>query len=229
MRAPTGLEHEKVYLRQIEVGPMQNFVYLIGDKEKSQAVLVDPAWEVDPVLDFAESEGIEVVGGLVSHWHPDHTNQVERLLDRTKSKLHVNKHEDTLLERLAGRTDLVLRDAGDVLEVGDVKIRFLHTPGHTPGSQCFLVEIPDGEGALVSGDTLFVGACGRTDLPGGDPEVMFQSLETLKKLPDETVLLPGHDYADRPVSTIHDERETNPMLRFPSREAFVQAHLGRRR
>ena len=124
-----------IYLRQIEVGPMQNFVYLIGDRAKGECVMVDPAWDVDRVVDLAQSDGMQVTGGLVTHWHPDHTNQVERLLDRTKSKLHVHKAEKTILDKMAGRTDVVAREGGDVLEVGDVKIRFVHTPGHTPGSQ----------------------------------------------------------------------------------------------
>jgi glyoxylase-like metal-dependent hydrolase (beta-lactamase superfamily II) len=218
-----------VYLRQIQVGPMENFVYLLGDRTAGKCVLVDPAWEVDKVVDLAEADGMEVVGGLVTHWHPDHTNQVEQLLERTKSKLHVHKAEKTILDRLAGRTDVVAHEGGDVLEVGDLKIRFVHTPGHTPGSQCFLLELPEEERALVSGDTLFIGACGRTDFPGGSPEEMYRSLSELAKLPDGTVLLPGHNYADRPISTIKDERETNPMMLFPSVDAFVAAHQARRR
>lgn len=225
----SGNPSERVYLRQVEVGPMQNFVYLIGDREKGDCVMVDPAWEVDRVIDLAEGEGMRVVGGLVSHWHPDHTNQVERLLERTKGKLHVNENEGEILKKLAGRSDVVTRKGGDTMKVGDLTIRFVHTPGHTPGSQCFLVELPDQEGALVSGDTLFIGACGRTDFPGGSPEEMYRSLDSLKKLPDGTLLLPGHNYAERAISTIKDERETNPMLRFPSMEAFVEAHLGRRK
>jgi hydroxyacylglutathione hydrolase len=218
-----------LYLRQIEVGPMQNFVYLIGDRDAGECVMVDPAWEVDAVVDAAEAEGMTITGGLVTHWHPDHTNQIERLLERTKSKLHVHEAEKTILDKMAGRSDVVARKGGDVLEVGKLKIRFVHTPGHTPGSQCFLLELPHGEGAIVSGDTLFIGACGRTDFPGGSPEEMYRSLSELAKLPDGTVLLPGHNYADRPVSTIVEQRETNPMMAFPSMEAFVAAHQARRR
>ena len=218
-----------IYLRQIKVGPMENFVYLLGDKHAGECVMVDPAWEVDRVVDLAEADGMKVTGGLVTHWHPDHTNQVERLLDRTRSKLHVHKLEKEILDKLAGRTDVVPHDGGDLMEVGDMKIRFVHTPGHTPGSQCFLVELPGDDKALVSGDTLFIGACGRTDFPGGSPEEMYRSLSELGKLPDGTVLLPGHDYADRPVSTIKEEREGNPMMLFPSMDDFVAAHRARRR
>ena len=222
-------ETPHIYLRQIEVGPMANFVYLIGDPDRREAVLVDPAWEVDAVVDLAEKDGYTVTGGLVTHWHPDHTNQVERLLDRVKGKLHVHEAEEEILSRLVGRSEVVKTKGGDELEVGSVTVRFVHTPGHTPGSQCFLVDVPGDDSALVSGDTLFIGACGRTDFPKGSPEEMYRSLDRLKALPDGTVLLPGHNYADRPISTIKDERETNPMMLFPSMDAFVAAHLARRR
>lgn len=222
-------EQAPIYLRQIEVGPMANFVYLIGDTNTRECVLVDPAWEVDQVVDLAEKDGYTVTGGLVTHWHPDHTNQVERLLERVKGKLYVHADEEEILSKLVGRSEVQKTVGGDVLEVGSVKIRFIHTPGHTPGSQCFLVQVPGDEAALVSGDTLFVGACGRTDFPKGSPEDMYRSLDRLKALPDKTVLLPGHNYADRPISTIKDEKETNPMLLFPSMEDFVQAHVARRR
>lgn len=222
-------EQAPIYLRQIEVGPMANFVYLIGDTDTRECVLVDPAWEVDQVVDLAEKDGYTVTGGLVTHWHPDHTNQVERLLERVKGKLYVHADEEEILAKLVGRSDVQKTVGGDVLDVGNVKVRFVHTPGHTPGSQCFLVHVPGDEAALVSGDTLFIGACGRTDFPKGSPEDMYRSLDRLKALPEGTVLLPGHNYSDRPVSTIKDEKDTNPMLRFPSMEAFVEAHRGRRR
>lgn len=222
-------EQAPIYLRQIEVGPMANFVYLIGDPAKRECVLVDPAWDVDAVVDLAEKDGYRVTGGLVTHWHPDHTNQVERLLERVTGKLYVHEAEEEILCKLVGRNEVQRTVGGDVLDVGAVRIRFVHTPGHTPGSQCFLVQVPGDEAALVSGDTLFIGACGRTDFPKGSPEDMYRSLDRLKALPEGTVLLPGHNYADRPVSTIKDEKATNPMLRFPDMDAFVQAHVGRRR
>ena len=222
-------EQAPIYLRQIEVGPMANFVYLIGDTDTRECVLVDPAWEVDRIVDLAENDGYTVTGGLVTHWHPDHTNQVERLLERVKGRLYVHADEEEILSKLVGRSEVQKTVGGDVLEVGSVKVRFVHTPGHTPGSQCFLVQVPGDEAALVSGDTLFIGACGRTDFPKGSPEDMYRSLDRLKALPDNTVLLPGHNYADRPISTLKDEKATNPMLRFPSMEDFVLSHVARRR
>jgi glyoxylase-like metal-dependent hydrolase (beta-lactamase superfamily II) len=208
------------YIVQLELGPMQNFVYLIGSPTTRRAVVVDPAWEVERVLQRAAADGIEIVGGLVSHTHPDHVNAADRL-DRP---LHVHQSEADRLAR-AG-VEVVRRTAGDVLELGpDCRITFVHTPGHTPGSQCFLV----GD-ALVSGDTLFIGGCGRCDLPGGDPEQMYRTLYgTLLGMPDGTRLYPGHNYADHPVSTLGDEKRANPYLQFQDLAAFVAYRMRPRR
>ena len=122
----------------------------------------------------------------------------------------------------ASRSDLIEHDGGDQLQVGDIRIRLLHTPGHTPGSQCFLVEEAGRPAQLVSGDTLFLGSCGRVDLPGSDPEAMYESLQgTLKKLPDETLLFPGHLYSADAQSTMGEQKQTNPFLRVASLENFL--------
>jgi glyoxylase-like metal-dependent hydrolase (beta-lactamase superfamily II) len=119
-------------------------------------------------------------------------------------------------------SDLVRHEGGDTLELGGQRVRLLHTPGHTPGSQCFLVEEAGAPGRLVSGDTLFLGACGRVDLPGGDPEAMFDSLKNrLGRLPDDTLLFPGHFYAAEPSSTIGEQKRTNPYLRVARLEDFL--------
>jgi glyoxylase-like metal-dependent hydrolase (beta-lactamase superfamily II) len=134
-------------------------------------------------------------------------------------KLHVNEHEAEGIKVVTGlsESDLVRHASGDSLKVGDVEIRFVHTPGHTPGSQCFLVD-----GRLVSGDTLFVRGCGRVDLPGADPAAMYESLtQRLAKLPDDTVLFPGHDYGPTPTSTIGDEKRQNYYMRVPSLDAWL--------
>jgi glyoxylase-like metal-dependent hydrolase (beta-lactamase superfamily II) len=114
---------------------------------------------------------------------------------------------------------MIKTESGDKINVGGIEIQLLHTPGHTPGSQCFLVD-----NRIVSGDTLFIGACGRVDLPGSNPEQMYYSLtQKLMALPDDTVLFPGHNYADRPTSTISEEKKTNPYLRFSSLKQFLAA------
>ncbi|MSR77588.1 MAG: MBL fold metallo-hydrolase [Candidatus Omnitrophica bacterium] len=208
-----------LYLKQIQAGPMENFVYLIGDTQTRECVMVDPAWEVDQILEIAAKDDMKVVGGLVTHYHHDHINGVPYLLGRTKSKVYIHKSEGPYLKGM--KNDLEFVDSGFKLKVGAIEIEFLHTPGHTPGSQCFLVN-----GNLVSGDTLFINACGRCDLPGGDVATMYESLQRLGKLPEATVLLPGHNYADEPTSTIGQEKKNNPYYQFRSVQDFLGMRMG---
>jgi len=208
-----------LYLKQLEVGPMENFVYLIGDKVKRECVMVDPAWEVDRVLEVALADDMKVVGGLVTHTHYDHVNGVGELLDKTSAKIYVHKNESEFLKGMKSHIQKV--DSDYKLEVGDIEITFIHTPGHTPGSQCFLIQ-----NQLVSGDTLFINACGRCDLPGGNAEQMYSSLELLAGLGDHVVLLPGHDYAEKPTSTIGQEKGNNPYYQCQSLRDFLNLRLG---
>jgi glyoxylase-like metal-dependent hydrolase (beta-lactamase superfamily II) len=198
-------------------------MYLLGDPKSREALVVDPAWDVHSLLDIAENDGYKIVGALITHYHPDHVGgdlfglQVEgvsRLLEHQSVPLYVNKHEAQGLRVVTGVSDSDLRkvDDGDSLSLGDVQIGFLHTPGHTPGSQCFLVE-----DRLVAGDTLFVQGCGRVDLPGGDADQLYYSLtQKLAKLPPATVLYPGHHYGPTRTSTISAELEQNAYLRIQS-------------
>jgi glyoxylase-like metal-dependent hydrolase (beta-lactamase superfamily II) len=208
-------------------GQMRNFMYLIGDPTTHEALVVDPAWDVGGLISIAEQDDYRVVGALVTHYHQDHVGGsmfgmsiegLATLLEKTGGgvPIYVNKHEAEGLKRVTGVSDTDLRrmDDGDTAQLGEREIRFIHTPGHTPGSQCFLVE-----GALVAGDTLFVNGCGRVDLPGSDPDAMYHSLtEKLAKLPPETVLFPGHHYGPTPTSTIEHELRHNFYLRMPSLE-----------
>jgi glyoxylase-like metal-dependent hydrolase (beta-lactamase superfamily II) len=153
---------------------------------------------------------------------------VARLLARAPVPIHVNAREAEGVRKVTGASasDLVAHEGGDALELGRVRVRLLHTPGHTPGSQCFLVEEAGAEGRLVSGDTLFLGSCGRVDLPGGDPEALYYSLtQQLARLPDETLLFPGHFYAADPFSTMGEQKRRNPYLRVARLEDFL-AFLG---
>ncbi|MFP6662494.1 MAG: MBL fold metallo-hydrolase [Myxococcota bacterium] len=224
---------DDLYFRQLAVCVMANFVYLVGSKRTREALLVDPAWDVDGMLDLAAADDMNVVGALVTHYHQDHIggeifgHKIEglaKLLDRVSIPIHVQREEAAGVAGIAdiSRSDLIEHDGGDVVEVGDIQIRLIHTPGHTPGSQCFLVEQADQPGQLVSGDTLFLGSCGRVDLPGSDPEAMYHSLnDTLKKLPDETLLFPGHLYSAEGQSTMGEQKQTNPFLRVTNLETFL--------
>ena len=221
---------ETLYLKQMELGPMQNFVYLIGDPVTRECVVVDPAWEIDAILDEIAEDGMELRGVLVTHTHQDHVGGhlfghdipgVEQLLAKAPAKVYVHKSEREFLKGFG--SDLVKVEGGDTLQVGHLTITFVHTPGHTPGSQCFLVD-----GRLVSGDTLFIRSCGRTDLPGSDPMEMYYSLtQRLAALPDETVVYPGHNYGGS-VTTIGEEKRENPMMRFPSMADFLRVMGGGR-
>ncbi len=218
----------KVFFKQLEVGPMQNFVYLVGDPETRSLAVVDPAWEIETILDEARRQGMEITHILVTHFHPDHLGgrmmgmsvrgATELLAAGVKAKVHVHKSEAPYVGRVTdlSPSDLELVEAGDGVQVGNVRVKFIHTPGHTPGSQCFLV----GD-ALVSGDTLFIGSCGRVDLPGSDPKKLHESLMTLSNLPESTRLYPGHNYASEPSSTIGEQKRRNPFMRFHDVKDFL--------
>lgn len=230
----------EIYFRQLLSGrdfaagdqvaaQMVNFVYLLGDRASGQAVVVDPAYAVDEILDVAAADGMRVTGVLATHYHADHVGGsimghtiegVGRLLERVDVPVHANRHEVEFIRKVTGigPEQVVAHDGGDLLAVGGLEVQMLHTPGHTPGSQCFLVD-----GILVAGDTLFLQGCGRTDLPGSDPEAMYESLRMLSALPDETALFPGHRYSAPSSAVMGAVKEMNPVLRAGSREEWLAA------
>jgi hydroxyacylglutathione hydrolase len=228
---------DRLYFRQLLAGrdvaagdplarQMLNFVYLVGDRQTGEAVAVDPAYAPGDVLDLLAADGMGLAGVLVTHYHPDHVGGdlmgfsiegLSQLLERADVPVHVQRDEAHLVSLVTGVTDaLVSHDSGDVLTVGEVPIELLHTPGHTPGSQCFLVA-----DRLVAGDTLFLEGCGRTDLPGGDAEQMYLSLtQRLARVPDRAVLYPGHLYAPDPSATLGEVRQRNYVFRPKSLEEW---------
>lgn len=215
---------EGLYLKQMEVGPMENFVYLIGDLQSRQTLVVDPAWQVDTILRQAQADGMDIVGALVSHHHHDHTNGLVELLEAKEVPVYVHKDDAEFVDLPAG--SLVKTGHGQEISVGGLTVKTVHTPGHTPGSQCFHVR-----NHLVSGDTLFIQGCGRCDLPGGDPEQMYYSLtQKLMRMDDGTILLPGHNYAEKPRSTLGEEKTSNPYLKTASASLkdFLMLRMRRR-
>ena len=209
-----------LYLKQMELGPMENFVYLVGSKDTREVFVVDPAWQVDTVLRVAKDEDLKIIGALVSHYHFDHTNGIEELLGSLDVPIYVNKKDVPYLSVSADSVKAI--DAGAKVKAGNVEITMVHTPGHTPGSQCFHVR-----DHLISGDTLFIGACGRTDLPGGSAKELYHSLTgTLMKMSDSTVLCPGHNYSDKPTTTMGSEKKNNPYLMCDSLENFLRFRTG---
>jgi len=203
------VDNKNLYFRQISAGLMGNFIYLIGDKKNKKCAMIDPAWDVDAILKEAEKDGMEVVAGVLTHTHFDHCNGVEGLIQKTGVKIYVHENEAKYLKDI--KANLVETKEGSTLRIGEMEMTFLHTPGHTEGAQCILV----GD-KLVTGDTLFVGACGRCDLPGGDEKKMAQSLKRLASLEGSLEIFPGHAYGDADSSTIEQERRTNPFMKFSS-------------
>jgi glyoxylase-like metal-dependent hydrolase (beta-lactamase superfamily II) len=235
---------DRLYFRQLLAGrdfatqdpvarQMVNFVYLIGDRATGECVVVDPAYGVTDLVDIAAADGMRITGALVTHYHPDHCGGsmmglsiegVTELLAHGPVPVHVQSDEAEWVLKVTdlSESDLVRHGSGDTVLVGEVPIELLHTPGHTPGSQCFLVQ-----GRLVSGDTLFLDGCGRTDLPGGDPEALYQSLtHTLAKVPDDAVLFPGHQYSAAPSERLGDTRQRNMVFKPKSAEQWLMMFGG---
>jgi glyoxylase-like metal-dependent hydrolase (beta-lactamase superfamily II) len=221
---------ERLYFRQLLSGrdfaqsdpvaqQMRNFSYLIGDRQTGDTVVVDPAYAANDLVDALESDGMKLSGVLVTHHHPDHVGGsmmgfelkgLAELLERQSVPVHVNSLEEQWVSQVTGiaRSDLTAHEHGDKVSVGDVEIELLHTPGHTPGSQCFLLD-----GRLVAGDTLFLEGCGRTDFPGGDVDEMFRSLQQLAALSGDPTVYPGHWYSAEPSATLSEVRRTNYVYR----------------
>jgi glyoxylase-like metal-dependent hydrolase (beta-lactamase superfamily II) len=203
----------KMDVHPLELGDMQNLVYLIADRETHRAAVLDPGWDVPAIL--REAGNAIITDILVSHWHEDHINGIDELVEATGARVHLLQAEADYWNPDATR--LVCHADGDCIRVGSLDIRLVHTPGHSPGSACF-----HADGALFTGDTLFVYGCGRCDLPGGDAHAMYYTLRRMvETFPPETVLYPGHDYAGKAVSTLAEQILLNPFLHQDSAEAFV--------
>ncbi|MEN0061924.1 MAG: MBL fold metallo-hydrolase [Myxococcota bacterium] len=235
---------QPTYLRQLHAGhdfatddpvarQMENFVYLLGDADTRECVVVDPAWDVDGIVAKIQADGMTLRGALISHWHPDHVGGnlmghdvqgLARFRELADVPIYVHEADQPWVQVMTGLapSDLTPVQNGHRVTVGNVEIECLHTPGHTEGSQCFRC----GQ-ALVSGDTLFLQGCGRTDLPGGNVEEMWRTLnERLLALPSDLVLYPGHDYGAQPHAALSEVRKTNTMLQAPDYATFLAMRGG---
>lgn len=233
---------DRLYFRQLLAGrdyaigdpiaaQMRNFAYLIGDRDSGHCVVVDPAYAATDLVDQVEADGLRVSGVLVTHHHPDHIGGtmfgftlrgLSELLERTSVPVHVNAEELSWVANIAGiaESELTGHEHGDIVTVGSIPIELLHTPGHTPGSQCFLLD-----GRLIAGDTLFLDGCGRTDFPGGNSDDMFRSLQGLAALTGNPTVYPGHWYSTEPSAALSSVRDNNYVLRPKSLDQW-QALMG---
>lgn len=230
-------DNDRLYFRQLLSGrdfaqgdgiaaQMRNFAYLIGDRQTGDCVVVDPAYAAGDLLDTLEADGMHLGGVLVTHHHPDHVGGsmmgfelkgLAELLERVSVPVHVNSQEALFVSRITGiaMSDLTQHEHGDKVSVGDIDIELLHTPGHTPGSQCFLLD-----GRLVAGDTLFLEGCGRTDFPGGDSDEIFRSLQKLAQLPGDPTVFPGHWYSLEPSASLSEVKRSNYVYRVANLEQW---------
>ncbi len=217
-------------LEQLDLGPMMNFIYMVGCPETREAAVVDPAWDVDAIEKAAHRIDLRLRHILITHAHPDHVNGIEELLESTNATVYISPRDLDYMREMAARYQIPVefldRRAGNIrtvlddeeIFIGKVRVHVIHTPGHTPGSQCFLIG-----NNLLSGDTLFIGACGRVDLPGSDPEKLWWSLNRrLRALDDKIVLDPGHRYGGR-RSTLGEQKRENPYMQFESKDDFLRA------
>jgi hydroxyacylglutathione hydrolase len=196
----------ELYVKQLQLGSMENFVYLVGAAGSPETAVIDAAWDVPAVLKAASDDGRKITHALVSHHHFDHVNGLPDVLGNGGIRPYIHAGDAHGLADEV-RREVTTVSAGEVIEVGPLRIHALHTPGHTPGSTCW-----HAEGALFAGDTVFVNGCGRCDFPGGSAEQMFDSLTRVSKLPEETKLYPGHDYGDIAVSSVAREKSNNPYF-----------------
>ncbi len=211
-----------VEIFQTEVGLMSNLNELIACKNSGKCAVVDPAFEVDRLLREARQRNWSICTILVTHTHHDHVDGVEAMVQATGAPVYVGAGEVDSLARAAPSARITGLRGGEAIAVGELAITAVPTPGHTVAGTSYLVE-----GNVFTGDTLFVGGCGRTDFPGGDAPTLWASLQRLASLPEETRVYPGHDYGQTPTSTIGWEKTTNPYLLCKSEAEFVALRTGK--
>ena len=206
-------------IHAMELGPMENFVYLIEDLGSRRAAVVDPAWDVDTIVETANKLGLNITDILLTHSHHDHINGIEGVLNHTSAEVHLLKPEYEFWQHELDKPSL--HHGGDEISLGDSTIKMLHTPGHTPGSVCYQIG-----NDIITGDTLFVFGCGRCDLSGGSPEHMYQTLKNMKeRLPEDMLIHPGHNYSVAKTSTLGEQYEGNPFMHYDDEEQFINYRL----
>ncbi len=209
----------EILFKQLSLGPMENFVYIIGDQATRQVLVVDPAWEADRIIAEVGALNATLAGIFITHSHPDHINAIDDILKVQEVPLYVSDFE---FLGFMDSPNMVKLDRNESLKIGGLEFETLHTPGHTPGSICLKYK-----NVLITGDTLFIDGCGRCDLPGGDPKQMYDSLyHVISPLPDDTVIYPGHCYGHNDSATLGDQKRSNPYLTCTSEDIFLSRRMG---
>lgn len=207
--------NSKFKIYTLELGPMQNFIYLIEDIASRRIAIVDPAWEISKALDSVIQDGATITDILLTHSHIDHINAIDKVLHAFDAELHLSHAEAKFWS--AGPQRCSLHYGGDKLQLGATEIEILHTPGHTPGSVCYRID-----DHLITGDTMFIFGCGHCNL-GGDPNILFDTLQYMREhLPADTTIHPGHNYSEKKTSTMDEQIQGNPFMHFERRADFVE-------
>ncbi len=205
------MSNSQVFFEQVPVGAYRNFSYIVADLSRSDAAIFDPAWEIESLLSRLRDRNLQLKYIINTHAHLDHIQGNVELKRRTGAKIVM--HQASLAMKDSGVVDREELSLGE-----EVRLKFIHTPGHSPESMCIQVN----DFALITGDTLFIGECGRVDLPGGDASALFDSFEKLRQLDPSLIVYPGHDYGKSPSATLAEELKTNYTLAKMSREEFVK-------
>ena len=204
-----------ILVHQLALGIMDNFVYVIEDDVSKACAIVDPAWDVTAILDCIQSRELELVYILLTHGHFDHTDGLADCLAYKEVPVYMSKQE--LPKLIPNQQNLIFTNDNDVIPFGSNRIKIMHTPGHSPGGQCFYID-----DHLITGDTLFINGCGRCDLGGSSIDGMYESLERIKSLPDDTLIYPGHHYDDKPIDTLINQKKTNRFLLCQNKDEFIR-------
>jgi hydroxyacylglutathione hydrolase len=236
-----SISESPLEIKQLELGPMENYIYIVANKDTKEAVVVDPAWDITKIENELKKENYKLQAALITHGHADHTNGIEELLKIYDIPIYVSEHEASFykpigenIKEVKKNHQLILGDAKS-----NIEINFVHTPGHTPGSQCFFINTKKkefkandqikffSEHLLVSGDTLFLDGCGRCDMPGGDVEEMYNTIANiLMQMPDDTVIFPGHNYHHYCCDSLKNQKKSNPYMQYENLKGFINKRLG---
>jgi glyoxylase-like metal-dependent hydrolase (beta-lactamase superfamily II) len=197
-------------VHQIPVGSMQNFTYVVEDEDTSEAIVIDPSWDLDEIMRTIQKNNLKVKYIVNTHHHFDHTIGNDTM--KTQTGAPIIQYKTSTIKH-----DLEVSD-GEKIKFGNSELTVIHTPGHSKDSMCLV-----GDGKIFSGDTLFVGTCGRVDLPGGDARELYHSLvDVLRKMDDNLLMYPGHNYGSTPTSTLGTQKKMNFVMQPRTEAEFLE-------
>lgn len=218
-----SMSKDTISLKQFELGPMQNFVYVLGCDKTKEFAIIDPAWDVAPLIDEVEKRSGKITAVLLTHGHHDHLNALDNVLNASSVEQGIPVYFSSLFSKLRPKLDnIVLVDDGQKINLGNLSITCIQTPGHSPCGVAYHVGKH-----LIAGDTLFVDGCGRCDFEQSNVEHMYDSIHNkVMVLPDDTIIYPGHHYGNKPFDTLENQRKTNRFMNCGAKEKFIRLRMG---